>query len=1331
MARPPGTSFLGSRATTVPAKIGNLEEKEISIIIDSGSDITLIGKKYYESMISPPKAKTGKNVQLQQVTGKSSINQFIEASILFETSELIIKMKVDAYIVPNMNVPFILGNDFAGQYKLSILREPSKTYLILGDSLQRMEANESPTNPRTDDSGNAFNVSVEENASISSKSTKAKISKDDSINVPIDAVPVYLLNSIDLKPESMTKVSVSVKWGEQDEEGYIERCSFVRNKDSDKIEAWCIPDCIISKGYEQVQIANFMPITTHLEQGQILGYMHHPNKSLNVKSELSKEELNSGITKAKLIRTLLKENKVSPPSEEEIKLSTPAQGGPKTSELPDPEVIPSERLLSEVHFGENLTDDQKKILSKIIVKNEQAFGLDGRLGHYPAEVEINLRPGTKEISLAPYSASPVKQEVINKQIDDWLRLEVIEPSKSAWGFPVLIVWRNNKPRFCIDYRKLNDVAVPDEFPLPKQTDILHALEGSQYLTTLDALAGFTQLKIKEEDRPKTAFRCHRGLFQFKRLPFGFRNGPSVFQRVMNNVLAPFLWIFALVYIDDIVIYSKTFEEHCIHLDKVFKAITESGITLSPNKCHIGYQSLILLGQRVSRLGLYTHKEKVEAIVQLSSPTNKTELQKFLGMVGYFSSYIPFYAWITAPLYPLLRKSQTWKWSEVEQRAFELAKIALVSTPVMAYPKVGMPYRLYTDASNVGLAAILQQIQQIAIKDMKGTKLILISAERNYSATEREALALKEGLRKFHPYLEGQKFLAITDHAALVWSTTYEMVNTQLQKYGMTFSAFPGMKFVHRAGRVHSNVDPISRLRRRIPNQDGPLPDESLALKLTPGEDPLKLLYKEIGDNNHNPLNPPFPHYKVGDNGLLYFVRDDNYRLCVPKELQNETISSMHDQLEESAHAGSHRLYNNMASIYYWPRMMKAIEEYVTTCDPCQKAKPDYRGQRGFLQPIPIPSQPFEVVTMDFIMDLPISKGYNAILTIVDKLTKYAFFLPCVTTINEEETAKLFYDNVWIHYGLPRQVITDRDSRWTGSFWEHLTTLVGIQRSLTTAYHPQADGQSEVMNQTLEVGIRCFVEPTLDNWSDLLNGFTFAYNTTVHTATGFAPSYLLYGYTPLKPSDLLADTSRNIGRPKVQNSNAETFAESIEAVCSQAQDALRIAQSWQEHYYNQGRHYLEFEPGDKVLINPHSLSLLKEKGKGVKLRMKFDGPFEVSQRVSSVSYRLKLPSSYKMHPVINLAHLKPYKTDKTGLDRPKKHLNRKDFNESPEYEVEAILDEKWVKRKHRRVKLYYVSFVGYTPEHNLWLTKQALTNAEELVQEWEASHGKPPPKQTRN
>ena len=259
---------------------------------------------------------------------------------------------------------------------------------------------------------------------------------------------------------------------------------------------------------------------------------------------------------------------------------------------------------------------------------------------------------------------------------------------------------------CIDYRKLNEVVIPDEFPLPRQDTILQSLMGSRQLSTLVALAGFTQLQMVDSAKEKTAFRTHRGLYHFRCMPFGYRNSPGFFQRVMQGVLAPFLWIFTLVYIDDIVIYSKTFKDHLDHLDKVFGAIEKSGITLSPTKCHLAYQSLRLLGQKVSRLGLFTHKEKVDAIVNLAEPKNVYELQTFLGMMVYFSAYISFYAWLVAPLFALLKKGTTWTWGSSQQEAFNLVKTALVSAPGRAYAIPGLGYRVYSDACDVGIAAIL-------------------------------------------------------------------------------------------------------------------------------------------------------------------------------------------------------------------------------------------------------------------------------------------------------------------------------------------------------------------------------------------------------------------------------------------------------------------------------------------------------------------------------------------------------------------------------------------------------------------------------------------------
>jgi hypothetical protein len=382
--------------------------------------------------------------------------------------------------------------------------------------------------------------------------------------------------------------------------------------------------------------------------------------------------------------------------------------------------------------------------------------------------------------------------------------------------------------------------------------------------------------MAEEDVEKTVFRTHRGLAQFKRMPFGLRNGPSIFQRVMQGILSPYLWLFALVYIDDIVVYSKTYEDHIDHLDRVLGAIEGAGITLSPNKCHLFYSSILLLGHKVSRLGLSTHWEKVKAILEMERPRKLSQLQTFLGMSVYFSSFIPYYVDVCMPLFQLLRKGSRWEWGAEQEYAFWAVKDSLWSAPVLGHPIEGRPYRLYSDASGEATGVSLQQIQPIAIRDLKGTRAYqklkkaydngvpppkltthlsdkindnnfedkwaenfedsivhvervigywsrsFKGAETRYSTTEREALAAKEGLVKFQPFIEGEKIILITDHSALQWARTYENSNRRLAAWGAVFSAYaPGLEIVHRAGRKHSNVDPLSRIPRAAPDHQSP------------------------------------------------------------------------------------------------------------------------------------------------------------------------------------------------------------------------------------------------------------------------------------------------------------------------------------------------------------------------------------------------------------------------------------------------------------------------------------------------------------------------------
>ena len=1474
MARPPGCAFLGSQATSTTGWIAVYNSNPTKIVIDSGADITLISHLTLMKLHPRPKIKIGQRINLVQVTGASTISGFIIVPIYFDTPDGPVELLVEAYVVKGMTTPFILGNDFADQYALSILRSDEGTHLVFGDSGRRISVENSIGMSLTDEKGHAFQVKVNrkdnmEKARIHRKSQRIK----KQIKNASESTAVKSIVDIIIPPESVKKIPVQLNFPENSDTAYIEKI-FISNRGEEDIYA--SPDSLIAKDDCYLRISNFSSFPVRVHEGQVLGYVHNPDQWLDSPKDLSAEELQSASAHAFMVQSiadiLSKKPAVSSLESEGI---GELDGGPKIAESP-PMDISKDNLLKVVDISKDLSSEQSASLSNILMRNHEAFGLDGRLGHYPARVEIPLREGAKEISLPPFFGSPASRQIIDEQMDKWIALKVIEPSKSPWGAPGFITYRNGKPRMVIDFRGLNSQVIPDEFPLPKQEDILQSLTGSQWLSTLDALAGFTQLEIATKDKEKTAFRTHRGLFQFLRMPFGFRNGPAVFQRVMQNILSPYLWIFALVYIDDIVIYSKTFGEHLDHLNQVLGAISKSGITLSPEKCHFAYQSLMLLGQQVSRLGLSTHQEKIEAIIQLDEPRNIKELQVFLGMAVYFSGYIPFYAWIVKPLFQLLKKGVSWKWGPSQQNAFELAKLGLTSAPIRAYGIRGRGYRLYTDACDIGIAGILQQVQPILIRDLLGTKVYerlqrafdknepipqlvipvtkngeeglpsscewaedfeattvyiervitywsqtLKPAEQNYSPTEQEALALKDSLIKFQPYIEGEEIWAVTDHAALTWSRTFQNVNRRLLLWGTIFAAYPNLHIVHRAGRVHSNVDPISRLRRRIPREFGPLKDQTSTLTLESlDEDAIGSFYQEIApqfeskvlnlcvqlvseDNDftgqafftkipvENPYlgitemsystaqsysiligidpskitrfvngysedphfktvlntlrdednweNPRYPQYSLGDNGLLFFEDSQGiFRLCVPQSLRVEIMGEIHNVLTEGAHMGYHKTYNRISSGYYWPRMSREILKYVLTCDVCQKSKVKRHAPYGLLQPIPIPSQPFEVISMDFIPELPDSHGFDNILVIVDKLTKYLNLIPCQTEIKEAEVAELVFKHIFANYGLPRQIISDRDPKWTGLFWESVCKQMGIKRGLTTAYHPQSDGQTEIMNQTLEVALRAYIGPERDDWADHLDGFKLAYNTNIHMGTGFTPAFLLYGFEPASKSAFIKGPSETVNRPDMGLSagrtspsadgdftgwsrDADEMVESFRASRSQAQDALLLGQIFQKRSYNNGRLVKEFQPGDKVMLNPHSLKLLRNiKGRGRKLLMQYDGPFEIMEKISAVAYRLRMPESYGTHPVLNIEHLESYHVSPPEFgERPMKSLGRDDFEALPEYEVDGIIDEKWGRsRNGKRQKLYRVRFTGYSPNFDQWLPRKNLKNAPEVLRTWD-------------
>jgi hypothetical protein len=655
-------------------------------------------------------------------------------------------MVTEAHLVKNMSVPILLGKDFQVKYELAIFRNAETgTRVSVPRAAEDVDAEGVDRDYRIP----RVKTSVAGQPSFVRAKTTHRVHaqrRDLAKAEDVRKRTVRVTKDTKIQPGICTYVAVECAAFDHDRDGeWILERSLLADRDE---SFFVTPNTLLSKEFRKVPVMNNSHHPKVVRKGESLGVLQSCNRFFD--KPRSEDELAEMSKKAEGYRAVIEAMAAaseevrdhSPddnlsrevPLQEDVVEDEPAADvgeGPKTAATDEVEIIPSAKLRELIDVGD-IPDNLRDQAWAMLEQNIDAFGFDERLGQHPAQARIRLKEGVEPISLPNYGTSPQKKQVIDEQVDKWFKAGVIEPSKSPWGAPVVIAYRNGKARLCIDYRKLNAATIADEFPIPRQSEILSSLSGAQVLSSLDALAGFTQLEMHPDDVEKTAFRTHRGLFQFRQMPFGLQNGPSIFQRIMQNVLSPYLWLFCLVYIDDVVVYSTTYEEHIKHLNKVLTAIREAGIPLSPKKCHLFYSSILLLGHKVSRLGLSTHEEKVKAILELSRPTKVSELQTFLGMVVYFSAFIPFYADIAAPLFQLLRKDSRWVWGAEQETAFLAAKYALKEAPVRGHPMQGRPYRLYTDASKLALGCALQQVQPIQVKDLKNTQTYL-KLEKAYEA----------------------------------------------------------------------------------------------------------------------------------------------------------------------------------------------------------------------------------------------------------------------------------------------------------------------------------------------------------------------------------------------------------------------------------------------------------------------------------------------------------------------------------------------------------------------------------------------------------------------
>ncbi len=487
-----------------------------------------------------------------------------------------------------------------------------------------------------------------------------------------------------------------------------------------------------------------------------------------------------------------------------------------------------------------LPREVRKRFKKMLQKQQKVFaGIERRLGKIDKKFDMKIDADISQLrSAQPYRTSPAKRKLIQSAIKELLDKDVIQPSSSPFASPVVVVIQKGKPRFCIDLREVNNKTIADRYALPKQDSIFHALRGSIIFTIIDANKGYHQFGLTFDSRKLTAFITEDGFYEFKRIPFGLKNAPAHFQRAMDTILANYRWDFALAYIDDIIIFSKSADEHILHVQLVLEALIKVGMTVDENKCHFGYEEIELLGHRVNRLGLSTQPQKVKAITDLPFPRTIKHGHQVVGQFNYYREFIKNYAEIAEPLTTALsfksttaaekpksserdlkkeyrlRSTNPFPDNTATRTAFERLKTAISSAPVLIHPNFDKPFSLYVDASRIGIGCALHQVSDVDNKEhpVLFVSRVLRPAEKNYSATELECLGVVWSLHKLEHYVDGAQIKIFTDHSALKWIWNLKStVNSRLFRWSLILNPLQHkVTIVHRPGRLHNNVDPLSR-----------------------------------------------------------------------------------------------------------------------------------------------------------------------------------------------------------------------------------------------------------------------------------------------------------------------------------------------------------------------------------------------------------------------------------------------------------------------------------------------------------------------------------------
>ncbi|CAH9084460.1 unnamed protein product [Cuscuta epithymum] len=833
-----------------------------------------------------------------------------------------------------------------------------------------------------------------------------------------------------------------------------------------------------------------------------------------------------------------------------------------------------EGSLMQMEKGKDMDCIWKEILAEF---PEITQPLEGLPPSRSCDHSINIQEGANIPNIRPYRYPQYQKTEIERIIQEMLSSGIIQPSNSPYSSPILLAKKKDGGwRFCGDYRALNRITIPDKFPIPIIDELLDELGGARIFSKLDLKSGYHQIRMKEEDRKKTAFRTHEGHYEYLVMPFGLTNAPSTFQALMNQVLRPFLRKSALVFFDDILIYSKSIEEHQKHLRDVLSALEKNQLKINLKKCSFGQSKLVYLGHIIFGQGVSADPEKIEAMLQWPAPKDLKGLRGFLGLTGYYRKFVKGYSKIAFPLTNLLKKDN-FHWDLKAEQAFVELKIIMTTLPVLATPDFNKMFVIETDASGTGLGAVLMQDGRPVSYMSKE----LSTRNQNKSIYERELMAVVLAIQKWRPYLLGRPFEVHTDQKSLKFITEQRLMGEEQQRWT---SKLLGYNFTikYKPGVENKAADALSR---------------KYALQS------LSVVSCQEWEGLEEELNKDPKCQEIIQQVISYPDKKEYFRTM-----------------------------KRVEGLFYWPGMRNDIKKYVEECAICQTNKYQALKPTGLLQPLPIPTSIWTDISMDFIGGLPRSQGKDTILVVVDRFTKFAHFIALSHPFNAKEVAEIFIKEVVKLHGFPKTIVSDRDSVFLSSFWSEIFKLAGTQLKYSTAYHPQTDGQTEVVNRCLETYLRCLTGRKPKQWSQWLHWAEYWYNTNYHIALKQTPYKALFGLDPpaIVKGDVTLTAVEEVSRLTAQRN----------AMLEELKMNLARAQNLMKQQADKHRRNIQLEVGDQVYlkIQPYKLKSLAKRV-NQKLSPRYYGPFEIIEKINSVAFKLQLPDDSKIHPVFHVSLLK--------------------------------------------------------------------------------------------